>query len=243
MKHPVDVHVGKRIRHRRWMVGMTQQQLAETRGHQVPADPEVRDGHEPRSALRGCGTSPRRSACPCPSSSRDWETSLPRANGVDAGRHPGRQGSAGTRAVVLRHPRDAAPAPVRTGSRPQRRRLKARRLIAVIRAPFPAVVDGAGVPRLTGRSRGQRPGMRHRHQMDELLATAHALADAARAETLPHFRQSELAPDDKRASGFDPVTEADRAAERAMRAVLAPAPSRRRHPGRGMRRARRAPAG
>lgn len=28
MKHPVDVHVGKRIRHRRWMVGMTQQQLA-----------------------------------------------------------------------------------------------------------------------------------------------------------------------------------------------------------------------
>ena len=29
MKHPVDVNVGKRIRHRRWMVGMTQQQLAE----------------------------------------------------------------------------------------------------------------------------------------------------------------------------------------------------------------------
>src|SRR5690606_2569225 len=29
MTHPVDVHVGKRIRHRRWMLGMTQQQLAE----------------------------------------------------------------------------------------------------------------------------------------------------------------------------------------------------------------------
>ena len=29
MKHPVDVHVGKRIRHRRWMVGMTQQQLGD----------------------------------------------------------------------------------------------------------------------------------------------------------------------------------------------------------------------
>ncbi|MGB0661152.1 MAG: helix-turn-helix domain-containing protein [Mangrovicoccus sp.] len=28
MAHPVDMHVGKRIRHRRWMVGMTQQQLA-----------------------------------------------------------------------------------------------------------------------------------------------------------------------------------------------------------------------
>ena len=32
MKHPVDVHVGKRIRHRRWMVGMTQQQLADRVG-------------------------------------------------------------------------------------------------------------------------------------------------------------------------------------------------------------------
>ncbi|SHJ03044.1 transcriptional regulator, XRE family [Shimia gijangensis] len=29
MTHPVDVHVGKRIRQRRWLTGMTQQQLAE----------------------------------------------------------------------------------------------------------------------------------------------------------------------------------------------------------------------
>lgn len=29
MPHPVDVYVGKRIRHRRWLVGMTQQQLAQ----------------------------------------------------------------------------------------------------------------------------------------------------------------------------------------------------------------------
>lgn len=29
MAHPVDVHVGKRVRHRRWLTGMTQQQLAE----------------------------------------------------------------------------------------------------------------------------------------------------------------------------------------------------------------------
>lgn len=28
MKHPVDVHVGQRIRQRRWMIGTTQQQLA-----------------------------------------------------------------------------------------------------------------------------------------------------------------------------------------------------------------------
>lgn len=32
MAHPVDVHVGKRIRHRRWLVGVTQQQLAEKVG-------------------------------------------------------------------------------------------------------------------------------------------------------------------------------------------------------------------
>ncbi len=31
MKHPVDTHVGQRMRQRRWMVGMTQQQL----GHRV----------------------------------------------------------------------------------------------------------------------------------------------------------------------------------------------------------------
>ncbi len=28
MTHPVDAHVGKRIRQRRWLIGMTQQQLA-----------------------------------------------------------------------------------------------------------------------------------------------------------------------------------------------------------------------
>lgn len=32
MTHPVDVHVGKRVRHRRWLIGMTQQQLAEQVG-------------------------------------------------------------------------------------------------------------------------------------------------------------------------------------------------------------------
>lgn len=32
MRHPVDIEVGKSIRHRRWMLGMTQQQLAEAVG-------------------------------------------------------------------------------------------------------------------------------------------------------------------------------------------------------------------
>ncbi len=50
---------------------------------------------------------------------------------------------------------------------------------------------------------------------------AHRLADAARAAILPHFRGTALCADNKhRSGGFDPVTEADRAAERAMRAIL-----------------------
>jgi myo-inositol-1(or 4)-monophosphatase len=57
----------------------------------------------------------------------------------------------------------------------------------------------------------------------DLIATAHRLADRARAETLPRFRAAELRAEDKAAAGagFDPVTEADRAAEAAMREMLA----------------------
>ncbi|WP_246209764.1 histidinol-phosphatase [Pikeienuella piscinae] len=57
--------------------------------------------------------------------------------------------------------------------------------------------------------------------IDDLLKTAHALADAARAPILRHFRSAELSADNKRPGGFDPVTAADREAETAMRAVLA----------------------
>ena len=56
---------------------------------------------------------------------------------------------------------------------------------------------------------------------DQIAAVAHELADAARIETLKLFRSSDLRPDNKAAAGFDPVTEADRASERAMRAILA----------------------
>lgn len=45
------------------------------------------------------------------------------------------------------------------------------------------------------------------------------LADAAKAETLPRFR-SGLDVTNKHATGFDPVTEGDRAAELAIRAVV-----------------------
>lgn len=50
---------------------------------------------------------------------------------------------------------------------------------------------------------------------------AHKMADAARAAILPYFRLHGLDAENKDAAGFDPVTIADRAAEEAMRAVLA----------------------
>ncbi|MEO1363614.1 MAG: inositol monophosphatase family protein, partial [Pseudomonadota bacterium] len=54
-----------------------------------------------------------------------------------------------------------------------------------------------------------------------LARVAHDMADAAREAILPHFRSAALTSDNKDAQGFDPVTVADRAAERAMRDVLA----------------------
>lgn len=54
----------------------------------------------------------------------------------------------------------------------------------------------------------------------EFWSVADALADAARVETLAHFRTSGLTAESKRAD-FDPVTIADRASEAAMRRILA----------------------
>lgn len=55
---------------------------------------------------------------------------------------------------------------------------------------------------------------------DGIPETAHALADAARRAILPYFRADGLSAETKETDWFDPVTEADRAAERAMRAIL-----------------------
>jgi len=52
------------------------------------------------------------------------------------------------------------------------------------------------------------------------LDVANAMADAARNVTLPLFRSARLLTDNKEVDGFDPVTQADRDAETAMRAVL-----------------------
>lgn len=54
---------------------------------------------------------------------------------------------------------------------------------------------------------------------DSLWATAEALADIARRETLVHFRKNIGI--ESKAVDFDPVTAADRASEEAMRAYLA----------------------
>jgi histidinol phosphatase-like enzyme (inositol monophosphatase family) len=56
---------------------------------------------------------------------------------------------------------------------------------------------------------------------DDLIATAHALAEAARDATLLHFRTAGLSADSKETARFDPVTVADRLAEERMRAILA----------------------
>lgn len=55
----------------------------------------------------------------------------------------------------------------------------------------------------------------------ELISVAHEMAEAARHAILPHFRSLGLTADSKETVRFDPVTVADRAAEGAMRAVLA----------------------
>lgn len=56
-------------------------------------------------------------------------------------------------------------------------------------------------------------------QLADLTAFAGRLADAARAETLPRFRAG-LVAENKADRGFDPVTEADRAAEAAIRTII-----------------------
>ncbi len=55
----------------------------------------------------------------------------------------------------------------------------------------------------------------------DLIATAHALADAARMATLSFFRTADLAAETKETHRFDPVTAADRLSEERMRAILA----------------------
>ena len=56
--------------------------------------------------------------------------------------------------------------------------------------------------------------------MNDIWAIVDEIADAARVETLRHFRQADLQTETKRAD-FDPVTIADRGAEAVMREIIA----------------------
>jgi myo-inositol-1(or 4)-monophosphatase len=58
------------------------------------------------------------------------------------------------------------------------------------------------------------------HDLPNLLAFADTLADAARTAILPFFRAAHTI-DDKGGGRIDPVTDADKAAEQAMRALIA----------------------
>ncbi len=55
--------------------------------------------------------------------------------------------------------------------------------------------------------------------LDDVKQTLLDAIAAAAQQTLPLFRTA-LTVDNKRLEGFDPVTEADRGAERAIRAVM-----------------------
>ena len=59
-----------------------------------------------------------------------------------------------------------------------------------------------------------------RPDLDDLAAFAGTLADAAGSAILPHFRQSIAVHDKAGQDDFDPVTEADRAGEAAMRRLI-----------------------
>jgi myo-inositol-1(or 4)-monophosphatase len=67
--------------------------------------------------------------------------------------------------------------------------------------------------------REQRMKARGGAEWESFLGFAEQLADAAAAAILPHFR-TRPAMENKPAVDFDPVTEADRGAERAMRALI-----------------------
>jgi histidinol phosphatase-like enzyme (inositol monophosphatase family) len=68
-----------------------------------------------------------------------------------------------------------------------------------------------GVGTMSGLSEAERR---------DILATAAAMADAARAATLLHFRSAGLSAETKESGRFDPVTAADRLAEDRMLDVL-----------------------
>lgn len=52
MKNPTDIHVGQRLRHRRWMLGLTQQELAQAVGIKFQQIQKYESGINRMSASR-----------------------------------------------------------------------------------------------------------------------------------------------------------------------------------------------
>lgn len=52
MKNPIDIHVGQRLRHRRWMLGLTQQELANSVGIKFQQIQKYESGINRMSASR-----------------------------------------------------------------------------------------------------------------------------------------------------------------------------------------------
>lgn len=52
MKNPTDIHIGQRVRHRRWLMGMTQQDLAECVGIRFQQVQKYESGANRISAAR-----------------------------------------------------------------------------------------------------------------------------------------------------------------------------------------------
>ena len=158
MKHPVDVHVGKRVRHRRWMVGMTQQQLGDIVGIKFQQIQKYETGMNRISASRlwdiaqaldvsisfffeGFESDAGDAAMP---------TAIPERGDLLADKEALRTG-----AFLLCDPRGAASSAIRPRARPQRRSLTKQRV-----RPRPLLLSSRRRP--SGRAGpGRTPG-RHR---------------------------------------------------------------------------------
>lgn len=68
-----------------------------------------------------------------------------------------------------------------------------------------------------------------RNELRELIAFGHELCDLSDKATLPRFRKSIAVANKDTGGGFDPVTEGDKAAEKAIRAAI-----RKRYPSHGI---------
>ena len=209
MKHPVDVHVGKRVRQRRWMLGMTQQQLAEQVGIKFQQIQKYETGMNRVSASRLWDIA---EALDVPVSfffeGLDGETAAPCAVG-DA-----RISRCDREALELVRSYYAIP-------EIQRRRLFELRAVAVghlIPAPrrhreallprpgFPLTgPGGAPSPKPHGTGGRCRTFFGSSHRTRDHGACARGCRRARDAAPFPRPRP---AADNKAAGGFDPVTEA-----------------------------------